>query len=248
MENFRFLWESGKLTMLTVNTICYNIAFILCGNVLQIVCAILLSRIGSKYFRKITQSVMFLPYFVSYVILNVIVYNLFNYDVGFLNGVIRSMGGAPFDAYNTPGVWPVLMVIFYLWKQVGYGTVIYLATITSIDPELYEAAEIDGATVFQQIRYITVPLLLPTFITLLLFSLGSIMKGQFDLFYQVVGNNGVLYSVTDIMDTFVYRSLKQDFDVGMSTAAGLYQSVFGFIVIMVTNTLIKRSHPEQALF
>ena len=152
MENFRFLWESGKLTMLTVNTICYNIAFILCGNVLQIVCAILLSRIGSKYFRKITQSVMFLPYFVSYVILNVIVYNLFNYDVGFLNGVIRSMGGAPFDAYNTPGVWPVLMVIFYLWKQVGYGTVIYLATITSIDPELYEAAEIDGATVFQQIR------------------------------------------------------------------------------------------------
>lgn len=248
MENFRFLWESGKLTMLTVNTVCYNIAFIICGNTLQIVCAILLSRIGRKYFKKITQSVMFLPYFVSYVILNVIVYNLFNYDVGFINGILRSMGGAPFDAYNTPGIWPVLMVVFYLWKQVGYGTVIYLATITSISPELYEAAEIDGANVFQQIRYITVPLLVPTFITLLLFSLGSIMKGQFDLFYQVVGNNGVLYSVTDIMDTFVYRSLKQDFDIGMSTAAGLYQSVFGFIVIMVTNTLIKRNHPDQALF
>ncbi len=248
MENFRFLWESGKLVSLTINTVGYNVAFILTSNVLQILCAILLSRIGSKYFKKITQSIMFLPYFVSYVILNVIVYNLFNYDVGFINGVIRSMGGVPFDAYNTPGIWRGLMVVFYLWKQLGYGTVIYLATITGISPELYEAAEIDGANVFQQIQFITIPLLIPTFITLLLFSLGGIMKGQFDLFYQVIGNNGVLYEVTDIMDTFVYRSLKQDFDIGMSTAAGLYQSVFGFIVIMVSNTLIKRNHPEQALF
>ena len=248
MENFRFLWESGKLSMLTINTVGYNIAFIFTSNFMQILCAILLSRIGNKYFKKTTQSIMFLPYFVSYVILNVIVYNLFNYDVGFINGVLRSMGSAPFDAYNNPGIWRFLMVIFYLWKQTGYGTVIYLATITSISPELYEAAEIDGANVFQQIRYITIPLLVPTFITLLLFSLGGIMKGQFDLFYQVIGNNGVLYDVTDIMDTFVYRSLKQDFDIGMSTAAGLYQSVFGFIVIMVTNTLIKRGHPEQALF
>lgn len=248
LENFRFLWESGKLVKLTINTISYNLAFILIGNFMQIASAILLSRLGCKIFKKITQSVMFLPYFVSYVILNVIVYNLFNYDVGFINGVFTSMGQEPFDFYNTPGIWPFILVILYIWKQVGYGTVIYLATITGISPELYEAAEIDGANVFQQIRYITIPLLVPTFITLLLFSLGGIMKGQFDLFYQVIGNNGVLYDATDILDTFVYRSLKQDFDVGMSTAAGVYQSIFGFIVIMVSNALIKRNHPEQALF
>lgn len=248
LENFRFLWESGKLVKLTVNTVSYNLAFILIGNFMQIASAILLSRLGSKVFKKITQSVMFLPYFVSYVILNVIVYNLFNYDLGFFNGILQSLGQEPYDFYNTPGIWPAILVILYIWKQVGYGTVIYLATITGISPELYEAAEIDGANVFQQIRFITVPLLVPTFITLLLFSLGGIMKGQFDLFYQVIGNNGVLYDATDILDTFVYRSLKQDFDVGMSTAAGVYQSIFGFIVIMVSNALIKRNHPEQALF
>lgn len=247
-ENFRFLWQSGKLMKLTLNTISYNVAFILIGNFMQIACAILLSRLGNRYFKKITQSVMFLPYFVSYVILNVIVYNMFNYDVGFVNGVIRSMGGQAYDFYNTPDIWPFILVVLYIWKQIGYGTVIYLATITGISPELYEAADIDGANVFQQIRYITVPLLIPTFITLLLFSLGGIMKGQFDLFYQVIGTNGVLYDKTDILDTFVYRSLKQDFDVGMSTAAGVYQSLFGFVVIMVSNALIKRNHPDQALF
>lgn len=248
LENFRFLWESGKLVKLTINTIGYNLAFILIGNFMQIASAILLSRLGCKIFKKITQSVMFLPYFVSYVILNVIVYNLFNYDLGFFNSILHSLGQEPYDFYNTPSIWPFILVILYIWKQIGYGTVIYLATITGISPELYEAAEIDGANVFQQIRYITIPLLTPTFITLLLFSLGGIMKGQFDLFYQVIGNNGVLYDATDILDTFVYRSLKQDFDVGMSTAAGVYQSIFGFIVIMVSNALIKRNHPEQALF
>ena len=248
LENFRFLWESGKLVKLTINTIGYNLAFILIGNFTNVASAILLSRLGCKIFKKITQSVMFLPYFVSYVILNVIVYNLFNYDLGFFNGILHSLGQESYDFYNTPSIWPFILIILYIWKQIGYGTVIYLATITGISPELYEAAEIDGANVFQQIRYITIPLLTPTFITLLLFSHGGIMKGQFDLFYQVIGNNGVLYDATDILDTFVYRSLKQDFDVGMSTAAGVYQSIFGFIVIMVSNALIKRNHPEQSLF
>ena len=248
MQNFQTLWDSGRIAYLTRNTILYNVAFIFLGNFCQIAAAIILSRMGSKIMKKTYQTVMFLPYFVSYVILNVIVYNLFNYDLGFFNGILHSLGQESYDFYNTPSIWPFILVILYIWKQIGYGTVIYLATITGISPELYEAAEIDGANVFQQIRYITIPLLTPTFITLLLFSLGGIMKGQFDLFYQVIGNNGVLYDATDILDTFVYRSLKQDFDVGMSTAAGVYQSIFGFIVIMVSNALIKRNHPEQALF
>lgn len=248
MENFTFLYKSGKLFSLTVNTLGYNVAFILLGNILQIFFAIILSQIGSAIFKKISQSLMFLPYFVSYVILNAIVYNVFNYDIGFLNNFLNTIGSQPIDAYNTPGIWPGLMVVFYVWKNLGYGMVIYLATITGISREYYEAAEIDGADTLQQIRYITLPCLKPTFIILLLYSLGHIMRGQFELFYQVVGNNGVLFDVTDILDTYVYRTLKQNFDIGMSTAAGLYQSLFGFIIVMTTNWLIKRRDPSYALF
>lgn len=248
LENFHFLYKSGKLVSLTLNTIGYNIAFILISNVLQIALAIILSRLGSKFFKRVTQSLIFLPYFVSYVILNVIVYNVFHYEMGFLNGMLRSLGMESFNAYGNPPIWRFLMVLFYVWKNLGYGMVVYLATITGISDELYEAAEIDGATIVQQIRYITIPLLFPTFVILLMFALGRIMRGQFDLFYQVIGNNGVLYNVTDILDTFVFRTLKQDFDVGMSTAAGLYQSLIGFIIIMVTNTLIKRKDDAYALF
>ena len=248
LENFRFLFNSGKLLHLTLNTIGYNLAFIVITNVLQIACAILLSRLTSKIFKRVSQSVIFLPYFVSYVILNVIVYNVFNYDVGYLNSMRAALGMAPYNAYSDVKLWPWLLVALYVWKQLGYGTVVYLAAITGIPTELYEAAEIDGATVVQQIRYITIPLLFQTFMILLLFALGGIMRGQFDLFYQVIGNNGLLFDVTDILDTFVYRSLKQSYDIGMGTAAGLYQSVFGLIVIMTTNWLIKRRHPEYALF
>ena len=248
LENFKFLFSSGKLMSLTLNTLGYNLAFIITSNFFQIFFAIILSRLHSRAFKRVTQSVIFLPYFVSYVILNVIVYNIFHYDIGFLNNMLLSVGAEPVNVYSTPGVWRVLMVVFYLWKQLGYGMVVYLAAITSISQDIYEAADIDGAGTLQQIRYITLPLLKPTFIILFLFSLGRIMRGQFDLFYQVIGNNGVLYDVTDILDTFVYRTLKQDFDVGMGTAAGLYQSLFGFVVIMVTNWLIKRKHEEYALF
>jgi len=248
LENFKFLYKSGKLFSLTANTIGYNVAFILIANILQVAMAIILSRLSSKLFKRITQSVIFLPYFVSYVILNVIVYNIFNYEVGFLNGLLTRFGMEPYNAYGEPGIWRYLMVIFYVWKNLGYGMVVYLATITGISNDLYEAAEIDGANVIQQIRYITIPLLFPTFVILLMFALGRIMRGQFDLFYQVIGNNGVLYEVTDILDTFVFRTLKQDFDVGMSTSAGLFQSIVGFFIITTVNALIKRKDEAYALF
>ncbi len=248
LDNFKFLIQSGKLGALTFNTIAYNLVFIFLGNFLQIFLAILLSQMVGKVFKKVAQSIIFLPYFVSYVILSVIVYSLFNYEVGFVNGTLRSLGQEPFDAYNTPNIWPFLMVLFHLWKGLGYGTVVYLAAIMGISQEFYEAAKIDGANIFQQIRYITIPLLVPTFIMLLLFALGGIMRGQFDLFYQVIGTNGVLYDVTDILDTYVYRALKQDYDIGMGTAASLYQSIFGFIIIMVVNTIVRKKQPDYALF
>ncbi|MBY9081397.1 sugar ABC transporter permease [Paenibacillus sp. HN-1] len=248
LQNFEFLWKSGTLLKLTLNTIGYNVAFIVLGHVLAIAVAILLSELRGKWFKKITQSVMFLPYFVSFVILSVIVYNIFNYDNGFFNTLLTSLGAEPVDVYNKPWVWIFLIILFFLWKNLGYNMVIYLATITGISDEYYEAAKIDGANIFQRIWYITVPMLKSTFIVLLLFALGSIMKGQFDLFYQLIGNNGVLYNTTDILDTYVYRSLKVTFDMGMATAAGLYQSLFGFVLIMTVNYIIRKINDDYALF
>jgi putative aldouronate transport system permease protein len=248
MKNFEFLAKSNILFNITKNTILYNLSFIVIANSLQIFSAILLSKLIGNAFRRITQSLMFLPYFVSYVILSVLVYNLFNYDYGFVNTTLKSMNIPIMDFYNMPNQWPFFIIFFYLWKWIGYGTVIYLATILGISQEFYEAAEIDGANVFQQIRHITLPLLKPTFIILVLFALGTIMRGQFELFYQMVGNNGNLFNTTDIIDTYVYRSLMYDFDVGMGTAAGLYQSVFGFVLIVTVNFLVKRKNPEYALF
>lgn len=248
MENFRFLFESGKLTSLTINTVGYNIAFIAVSNILQIFFAILLSQIAGRLFKKVSQSIIFLPYFVSYVVLNAVVYSIFNFDTGYLNTFLTSIGIEKFDAYGTPWVWRILMVVFYLWKNLGYGTVVYLAAITGINQEYYEAARIDGANITKQITRITIPLLAPTFIILLLFALGGIMRGQFDLFYQVIRNNGLLFDATDILDTYVYRSLKQNFDIGMGTAAGLYQSIVGLIIILSTNFIIKKKQPDYALF
>ncbi|WNQ14205.1 ABC transporter permease subunit [Paenibacillus aurantius] len=248
LENFSFLWKSGKLVELTLNTIGYNLAFIFFKNILAILFAVLLSEIHGKWFKKITQSVLFLPYFVSFVLLSAISYNMFNYETGFVNTMLKSFDIAPVNFYNTPWIWIFLLIAFYLWKQIGYSMVIYLASITGISDEYYEAARIDGATILQRIRYITIPMLMPAFFLLLLFSIGSIMKGQFDLFYQLIGNNGLLFSTTDIIDTYVFRSLKETFDIGMATAAGLYQSLFGFILILTVNYLIKKSNEDYALF
>jgi putative aldouronate transport system permease protein len=248
LENFKFLWKSGALWTLTRNTVGYNLAFILLVNGAAIFCAIMLSEMKGKLFKKITQSVMFLPYFISFVLVNAIAYNMFNYETGFVNTQLKSFGSNPVDIYNTPAAWIFLLVIFYVWKNLGYTMVIYLASITGISDEYYEAAKIDGANIFERILHITLPMLKPTFIILLLFSLGSIMKGQFDLFYQLIGNNGILYNTTDILDTYVFRSLKVTFDIGMATSAGLFQSFFGFVLIMTVNYFIKKSNEEYALF
>jgi putative aldouronate transport system permease protein len=248
LKNFEFLWKSGKLVELTVNTIGYNIAFIVLVNITAISVAVMLSEIRGKWFKKITQSVLFLPYFVSFVILSVIVFNLFNYDQGVLNTVLEKFGAEPINLYAMPKAWIPLIIFFFLWKNFGYSMVIYLAAITGISEEYYEAAKIDGANIFQRTWHITVPMLKTTFVILLLFALGGIMKGQFDLFYQMVGNNGLLFSTTDIIDTYVYRSLRVTFDMGMATAAGVYQSVFGFALIITVNTIIRKINKEYALF
>ncbi|ULO10219.1 sugar ABC transporter permease [Paenibacillus sp. 19GGS1-52] len=247
LKNFEFLYKSGILWNLTKNTVLYNLAFILLGNIMQIICAIFLAQLSSKFFKKTAQSLMFLPYFLSWVLVGAFVFNLFS-DLGVVNTMLKQFGLQPYDFYLQTAPWKYIIVFFNIWKGIGYGTVIYLAAIMSISDEYYEAAKIDGANIFQQIRRITMPLLMPTFILLILFSLGGILKGQFDLFYQIIGNNGMLYDATDIIDTYVFRSLTVNFDIGMGTAAGLYQSFFGFALIMLVNYVIKKTREEYALF
>ncbi|MEK8132837.1 ABC transporter permease subunit [Paenibacillus filicis] len=248
MENFKFLYQSGTLWNLTKNTVLFNVAFIFIGNFLQLICAIFLSQILNKYFKKITQSIMFLPFFISWVLVGAFVFNLFNSDTGVINTLLKQFGAQPYDFYLHTEPWKYIIVFFNVWKGLGYGTVIYLAAIMSISDEYYEAAEIDGANIFQQIRHITIPLLTPTFILLVIFSLGGILKGQFDLFYQIIGSNGLLYDATDIIDTYVYRALAVNFDIGMGSAAGLYQSFFGFLLVMTVNYIVKKVREEYALF
>ncbi len=251
LSNFRYFFHGGldsPVWMLTKNTILYNVVFIFLGNALQCIVAILLTEVSGKYFKRFSQSAILLPYFVSYVVVGTIAYNLFNYEFGVVNGFLKNWGMESVNFYSTPGIWPFLIVIFYLWKGLGYGTIVYLAAIMGIDREIYEAAKIDGCGILKEIRYITLPLLKPTFIMLILFNLGGIMRGQFELFYQLVGRNGQLFPTTDIIDTYIYRALTINFNVGVSTAAGLYQSVFGLIIVLTTNYLVKRADPDNALF
>ena len=248
MKNFEFLIRTGKLWFITKNTFLYNIAFIGIGNVVQVALAIMLSEICSKGFKRVSQSVLLFPNFISYVIVGVFAYNMFNFDYGFFNTLLTAAGAGRYAFYSDPGIWKYIIVAFKLWHDTGYGMIVYLAAITGFDSSLYEAARIDGATQWQRIRFITVPLLRPTFVLLLLFSLGGIMRGSFDLFYNLIGTNSVLYPQTDIIDTFVYRSLIGQNNFSQSAAVGVYQSVFGLIFVTVVNTVVKKIEPDYALF
>ena len=248
MRNFEFLIQSGQLWQLTRNTLLYNLAFIVLGNMLQIALAIMLNEIRSKYFKKISQAVMFLPYFISVVLVGVIAFNLLNFDTGAINALIEQTGGDPIKIYSTAGLWPIIIILFQLWQSTGYGSIVYFAAIMSIDNSLFEAAAIDGASAWQRIRYIILPSLKPTFIILLLFSLGGIMHGNFGLFWNLVGNNAALFSTTDIIETSVYRMILSQNNFTSSTAVGLYQSLFGFALVMLANWIVRRINKDYALF
>ena len=248
LQNFEALLISGKLGMATRNTLLYNIAFIALGVVFEMGSAILLNEIVFKRFKKLSQTLMFLPYFISWVVVSAIVYNVFNYERGVVNHVLTALGGDAFDLYNTPGAWPILLVLLKLWKQTGYGSVVYLAAITGLDQEMFEAATIDGANAWQKVRHITIPMLIPTMMILVLLGMGNIFRGDFGLFYQTVKSSAILQPVTEVIDTYVFKLLITDGNIGVSAAAGLYQSVLCFITINVCNYLVKRVQPDYALY
>ena len=249
LKNFRYLLISiNDLTIVLRNTVLYNLAFIALNNFLQITCAILLAEMNSKLFKKITQGIMFLPFFISWVVVGAITYNLLNYEYGFVNTIMKSISAPPLDFYRNPGYWVFIVIAVAAWKSLGYGSVVYLAAITSIDQELYEAAEIDGAGVFKKVRYVTLPCLVPTMIILLLLSMGGIFRGDFSMFYQLVGDNPLLKPTTDVIDTFVTRALLRTSEIGMSASVGLLQSVFCFVMVVTVNTLIRKYNKDYSLF
>lgn len=247
-DNFKFFFKSGQAGLVTRNTVLYNLAFIAINTTMQIAVAVLLTEIRNKHYRKITQSLMFLPYFISWVIVGVMAFNIFSSDYGFLNRLIETFGGTPIKFYMTPKAWPFILVFFNVWKGIGYGSVMYLAAIMGIDTSIYEAARIDGANVFQRIFKVTIPMIMPTTIILLLLSVGGIFKGNFDMFYNLVGSNGLLYNYTDVIDTLTFRALISSNDFGMSAAVGLYQSVLCFITVVIVNKLVGLYDKDYTLF
>lgn len=248
LRNFKFLFTSGQLLLLLRNTVLYNLAFIIVGNVLQLSFAILLNEVQSRTFKKTTQSLMFLPYFISDVLVSLLVYNMLNYDFGFISNLVRSMGGEMPKIYQNAGAWPLVILLVNIWKGTGYGTVVYFAAITSMDTSMLEAAQIDGANGFQKIRYIILPTLKPTVVVLFLFAIGGILKGNFGLFYNLIGNNSVLFPTTDIIETYVYRSMMNSFNFAQSSAVGLFQSAVGFFIVLGANAFVRHLDPDYALF
>ena len=248
LNNFKFFFQSGTALTVTRNTALYNIAFIAINTILEISFAIILSEMLKKWFKKLIQSFIFLPYFISWVIVGSIAYSLLNYETGTLNAILTGMGIDRINFYSSGGYWPFITIIFNAWKGVGYGMVVYLAAIAGVDESLQEAASIDGANIFQRIRYVTLPTLTPTVITLTLLALGRVFRGNLDLFYQLVGQNGALFAYTDVIDTYVFRLTLASSDIGRTVAVGLYQSVLCLITILISNWIVKRKEEQYSLF
>ena len=247
-ENFKMLFASNDGFVIVRNTVLYNVVFIILGTLLAIILAIMLETITKKTLIKLYQTALLLPYFVSWVVVGFAVVGLLTYESGLVNSIISALGGEKVMWYSEAENWPVIIVIGYLWKQVGYNMLLYYGSILGIDSSLYEAAKIDGANKIQQIVHITMPMLRPTVCVLLITSIGRMMRGDYGLFYYLPNNTGALYSATDILDTYVYRMMKVVGDIGVSSAIALFQSVVGLVLVVIANSIIKKIDSDSAMF
>lgn len=246
-DNFQFLFKSSDAFIILRNTILYNVVFICLGLVIPVTLAILMSQLYSRKLAKICQTCMFLPHFMSYVVVSYFVWAFLSYDKGLVNNLLLSMGSESKQWYMEPGYWPFLIVFTNTWKGLGYGMVVYLATITGIDSTYYEAAIIDGATKWQQSRFITLPMLRPIIAIMFIMSVGGIFRSDFGLFYQVPRNSPSLYSVVTTLDVYIYNALGQSTNVGMASAAAFMQSVLGCVFLLAANTVVKKIDPDAGL-
>lgn len=247
-DNFKFLFTTNDAFVIFRNTIGYNLIFLVLGPVLAITAAIFLNNVRQTYMKKAYQTVILLPHLISMVVVSYLVYALLNTDVGLLNKVIEAFGGQGVKWYSSPQYWPFILVIVNQWKGIGFSSIVYLSSIVGISNDYYEAAELDGCSKWQQIRYITLPLLKPTVVTMTILGLGGIFRSDFGLFYQVPLNQGPLISVTQTLDTYVLRGLMSLGNLGMSAAAGFFQSVVGFCTIMLSNAVVKKISADNALY
>lgn len=248
-DNFKFLFSNPDVAKAALNTVLYNLAFIITGNILAIVVAIALDTVKQKFLKNFSQVVILLPYLLSTVIVSYIVYAILNPTNGFMNNtILPTLGIKAIKWYNEPKYWPVILTIVFLWMSTGYSSILYYSAIISIDKSLYEAAVVDGASTWHQIRHVTLPGLKYTIITLVLLAVGRICFSDFGLFYQIPQHSGLLYSTTQTIDTFVYRALLELNDVGRSSAAGFLQSLLGFVLVFIANMLVARIDKQSALF
>ena len=248
LQNFQFLIQSREFPIILRNTILYNVAFIILDLIFGVFIAILITEIRNLRARKVAQSLILFPFVVSIIIVSYMVRSFIDSEAGLINHLIMNMGFDRIQFYSETAYWPFILIFVHLWKSIGYGCIIYISTILGIDRSLMESAALDGASELQKIRYITIPFLKPTMITLTLLSVGRICNSDFGLFYQVPQNSGLIMDVTNTIDTFVYRALLTQNNVGMSAAAGFFQSVVGFAFILIFNGITRKVSRENALF
>lgn len=248
LDNFKFLFATDDAWVITRNTLVYNFIFIIVGLICTVGLAIALSELINKKLAKVYQTGMFMPYFLSWVIIGYFTFSFLSVDKGVINQIIIWFGGDPVQWYSESKWWPYILTFMNLWKGTGYGSVVYLAAIVGIDKSYYEAAMIDGASKWQQIKHITLPAIKPLMIMLTILAVGRIFYADFGLFYQIPRDSGALYSVTNVIDTYVYRGMTAMGELGMSTAVGLYQSIIGFILVISSNWVIRKIDKDNAIF
>lgn len=246
-KNFEFLFKTKDAFRITRNTLCLNLLFIVVTLLLSITLSLLLYELGKKSV-KVYQTALFVPYFVSWIVASYVLYALINPQMGAIPRILADLGMDVKNFYNEPSYWPFILLASYVWKNIGYMTLLFYSTLISIDLTYFEAAAIDGANKFQITFKISIPHMLPVIILMTLMQIGKIFYADFGMFYFLTRDSGVLYSTTDVIDTYVYRALCVTGDIGMASAAGLYQSVVGFLLVMASNLVVKKTNDEYAIF
>ena len=248
LKNFEFLFATGDAAIMIRNTLLYNIVWIVLGIVVGVGAAILLNEVYNAKLKKFYQTVILMPYLMSMVVIAYLVFAYLSPTNGLVNGILEALGKSPIEFYAETKYWPFILTFVNQWKNIGFGMILYLSTIVGIDKSLYEAAQLDGASKWKQHRFITIPLIKPTIIMLFIMNVGQIFRSDFGLFYQVPMNSGVLFPTTNVIDTYVYRALIEQGNISMSSAAGVYQSLVGFCVVMLSNWIVRKVDKDQALF
>ena len=248
LENFKFLFGTDAAWRITRNTLLMNSLFIVTSTAGSLLVALLMNEVYTSRMSKYYQTALFFPYFISWVIVSYFLFALLNGNTGLMKKVVETLGADPIRWYRSPGYWPAILTLAHLWNGLGFGSLIYLAGILGISPELFEAARMDGAGKLAQIRFVTLPMLYPLIIILVLLAIGRIFHADFGLFFFLPRDTPVLYRTTDVIDTFVYRSLVELGDISMAAAAGFYQSAVGFGMVVLANWIVRRINVEYSLF